>query len=178
MSDPAWHVYGLRIAKSAFGYKSLGQATDKATKRQHCRTEVYIREIGASDLGYHSDVRVNCFRSAFSRRECGCASVDFVQAQRIITNSTAPAISTNFTSDSHFSTNTFRTREISFLKNGPMTFPSRPFSSTNYRRAIVARAAVPLPSPFHGREFHGCARRGRALALRERLVFVGFQCFR
>jgi transglutaminase-like putative cysteine protease len=43
---PARHVYGLRIAKSDLGYKSLGLATDKATKGQHCRTEVYLREHG------------------------------------------------------------------------------------------------------------------------------------
>jgi transglutaminase-like putative cysteine protease len=41
---PARHVYGLRIAKSNLGYKSLGLATDKATKGQHCRVEVYLRE--------------------------------------------------------------------------------------------------------------------------------------
>jgi transglutaminase-like putative cysteine protease len=43
---PARHVYGLRIAKSDLGYKSLGVATDKATKGQHCRVEVYLREHG------------------------------------------------------------------------------------------------------------------------------------
>jgi transglutaminase-like putative cysteine protease len=43
---PARHVYGLRIAKSDLGYKSLGLATDKATKGQHCRTEVYLRDRG------------------------------------------------------------------------------------------------------------------------------------
>jgi hypothetical protein len=43
---PARHVYGLRIAKSELGYKSLGIATDKATKGQHCRVEVYLREHG------------------------------------------------------------------------------------------------------------------------------------
>jgi transglutaminase-like putative cysteine protease len=43
---PARHVYGLRIAKSDLGYKSLGVATDKATKGQHCRVEVYLREYG------------------------------------------------------------------------------------------------------------------------------------
>jgi hypothetical protein len=37
--------------------------------------------------------------------------------------------------------------------------------------------------PFHhqrhcaAHEFHGCARHGRALALRERPVFLGFQDF-
>lgn len=43
---PARHVYGLRIAKSGQGYKSLGLATDIATKGQHCRAEVYLREHG------------------------------------------------------------------------------------------------------------------------------------
>jgi transglutaminase-like putative cysteine protease len=43
---PARHVYGLRIAKSELGYKSLGVATDNATKGQHCRVEVYLREHG------------------------------------------------------------------------------------------------------------------------------------
>jgi transglutaminase-like putative cysteine protease len=43
---PARHVYGLRIAKSERGYKSLGLATDKATKGQHCRAEVFLREYG------------------------------------------------------------------------------------------------------------------------------------
>ncbi|HEY7096987.1 MAG TPA: transglutaminase-like domain-containing protein [Terriglobales bacterium] len=43
---PARHVYGLRIAKSELGYKSLGVATDKATKGQHCRAEVYLHDYG------------------------------------------------------------------------------------------------------------------------------------
>jgi transglutaminase-like putative cysteine protease len=43
---PARHVYGLRIAKSEEGYKSLGLPTDIATKGQHCRAEVYLREHG------------------------------------------------------------------------------------------------------------------------------------
>src|ERR1700691_3906369 len=43
---PAPRVYGLRIAKSDLGYKSLGLATDKATKGEHCRSEVYLREHG------------------------------------------------------------------------------------------------------------------------------------
>jgi hypothetical protein len=43
---PARHVYGLRIAKSQLGYTSLGLATDRATKGQHCRVEVYLREHG------------------------------------------------------------------------------------------------------------------------------------
>lgn len=43
---PARHIYGLRITKSEFGYKSLGLATDKATKGQHCRAEVYLNQYG------------------------------------------------------------------------------------------------------------------------------------
>lgn len=43
---PARHVYGLRIAKSELGYQSLGLATDIATRGQHCRAEVYLREHG------------------------------------------------------------------------------------------------------------------------------------
>ncbi|HXP11433.1 MAG TPA: transglutaminase-like domain-containing protein, partial [Acidobacteriaceae bacterium] len=43
---PARHVYGVRVAKSNRGYKSLGLDTDIATKAQHCRAEVYLREHG------------------------------------------------------------------------------------------------------------------------------------
>ena len=43
---PARDVYGLRIARSELGYKSLGMPTDKATKGQHCRAEVYLRDHG------------------------------------------------------------------------------------------------------------------------------------
>ena len=43
---PARHVYGLRIARSDLGYKSLGLATDIATKGQHCRAEVYLHAHG------------------------------------------------------------------------------------------------------------------------------------
>jgi transglutaminase-like putative cysteine protease len=43
---PARDVYGLRVAKSELRYKSLGLATDKATKAQHCRAEVYLRDYG------------------------------------------------------------------------------------------------------------------------------------
>jgi transglutaminase-like putative cysteine protease len=46
VSLPARDIYGLRIAKSELGYKSLGVNTDKATKSQHCRAEVYLREHG------------------------------------------------------------------------------------------------------------------------------------
>ena len=43
---PARDVYGLRVAKSQLGYKSLGLSTDKATKAQHCRAEVYLKDHG------------------------------------------------------------------------------------------------------------------------------------
>jgi transglutaminase-like putative cysteine protease len=43
---PARHVYGLRIGKSEQGYKSLGLATDRATKGQHCRVEIYLSDYG------------------------------------------------------------------------------------------------------------------------------------
>ena len=43
---PARDVYGLRVAKSELGYKSLGISTENATKAQHCRAEVYLKEHG------------------------------------------------------------------------------------------------------------------------------------
>jgi transglutaminase-like putative cysteine protease len=43
---PARDVYGVRVAKSALGYKSLGASSEKVTKAQHCRAEVYLSEYG------------------------------------------------------------------------------------------------------------------------------------
>jgi len=43
---PARHVYGLRVAKSDLGFKSLGPATEVVTKGQHCRVEVYLEGYG------------------------------------------------------------------------------------------------------------------------------------
>jgi transglutaminase-like putative cysteine protease len=43
---PARDVYGLRVAKSELGYKSLGAATENVTKSQHCRAEVYLNSYG------------------------------------------------------------------------------------------------------------------------------------
>jgi len=43
---PARHVYGIRVAKSELGYKSLGVATDQISKAQHCRAEVYLDQHG------------------------------------------------------------------------------------------------------------------------------------
>ena len=39
---PARDVYGIRIAKSDLGYKSLGTSSEVITKSQHCRAEVYL----------------------------------------------------------------------------------------------------------------------------------------
>jgi transglutaminase-like putative cysteine protease len=43
---PARDVYGVRVAKSAFGYRSLGANTQSITKAQHCRAEVYLSRFG------------------------------------------------------------------------------------------------------------------------------------
>jgi transglutaminase-like putative cysteine protease len=43
---PARDVYGIRVAKSELGYKSLGVATDQISKAQHCRAEVYLNQYG------------------------------------------------------------------------------------------------------------------------------------
>jgi transglutaminase-like putative cysteine protease len=43
---PARDVYGIRIAKSELGYKSLGASSDNITKVQHCRAAVYIDGYG------------------------------------------------------------------------------------------------------------------------------------
>jgi transglutaminase-like putative cysteine protease len=39
-------VYGIRVAKSDLGYKSLGTASENITKAQHCRAEVYLSGYG------------------------------------------------------------------------------------------------------------------------------------
>jgi transglutaminase-like putative cysteine protease len=43
---PARDVYGIRVAKSEMGYKSLGVSSEKVTKAQHCRAEVYLHDYG------------------------------------------------------------------------------------------------------------------------------------
>jgi transglutaminase-like putative cysteine protease len=45
-SLPARDVYGIRVAKSEMGYKSLGASSEKVTKAQHCRAEVYLAGYG------------------------------------------------------------------------------------------------------------------------------------
>jgi transglutaminase-like putative cysteine protease len=43
---PARDVYGLRVARSEYGYKSLGLGSDNATKAQHCRAEFFAQGVG------------------------------------------------------------------------------------------------------------------------------------
>jgi len=43
---PARDVYGIRVAKSELGYKSLGPSTETVTKAQHCRAEVHLADFG------------------------------------------------------------------------------------------------------------------------------------
>jgi transglutaminase-like putative cysteine protease len=43
---PARDVYGIRAAASNWGYKSLGVSSGNVTKAQHCRAEVYLRDVG------------------------------------------------------------------------------------------------------------------------------------
>jgi transglutaminase-like putative cysteine protease len=42
---PARDVYGIRVADSRFGYKSLGKSGD-ISKAQHCRAEVWLAGFG------------------------------------------------------------------------------------------------------------------------------------
>lgn len=43
---PARDVYGIRVAPSQFGYKSLGANSETITKAQHCRAEVFLADHG------------------------------------------------------------------------------------------------------------------------------------
>lgn len=43
---PSRDVYGIRVAKSREGYKSLGTSSEKITRAQHCRAEVYLNTFG------------------------------------------------------------------------------------------------------------------------------------
>ena len=43
---PARDVYGLRVARSEFGYRSLGAGSPNVTRAQHCRAEVYLTGFG------------------------------------------------------------------------------------------------------------------------------------
>jgi transglutaminase-like putative cysteine protease len=43
---PSRDVYGLRVAPSRVGYKSLGVSSANVTKAQHCRAEVFLDRFG------------------------------------------------------------------------------------------------------------------------------------
>jgi transglutaminase-like putative cysteine protease len=43
---PARDVYGVRVAKSDYGYRSLGAGTENITRAQHCRAEFYTAPHG------------------------------------------------------------------------------------------------------------------------------------
>ena len=43
---PARDLYGIRVAPSRFGYKSLGANSEIITKAQHCRAEAYLAGFG------------------------------------------------------------------------------------------------------------------------------------
>ncbi|HEX9121452.1 MAG TPA: transglutaminase-like domain-containing protein [Terriglobales bacterium] len=43
---PARDVYGIRVARSELGYKSLGASSEMVTKAQHCRAQVYLGGYG------------------------------------------------------------------------------------------------------------------------------------
>jgi transglutaminase-like putative cysteine protease len=43
---PARDIYGIRVARSNFGYRSLGAGTENITRAQHCRAEVFLSGYG------------------------------------------------------------------------------------------------------------------------------------
>ena len=43
---PARDVFGIRVAPSALGYKSLGASSSVISKAQHCRAEFFVEGIG------------------------------------------------------------------------------------------------------------------------------------
>ena len=53
---PARDIYGVRVARSNFGYKSLGAKSDVITGAQHCRAEVFLSDFGWVPVG-PADVR-------------------------------------------------------------------------------------------------------------------------
>ena len=53
---PARDIYGIRVAPSKFGYRSLGANTETVTKSQHCRAEVYLSGVGWTPMD-PADVR-------------------------------------------------------------------------------------------------------------------------
>jgi transglutaminase-like putative cysteine protease len=43
---PSRDLYGIRVAPSRFGYKSLGASSAVITKAQHCRAELFLADLG------------------------------------------------------------------------------------------------------------------------------------
>src|SRR3954466_16192062 len=43
---PARDIYGIRVAKSDYGYKSLGVGSENVTKAQHCRSDFFAKGYG------------------------------------------------------------------------------------------------------------------------------------
>jgi transglutaminase-like putative cysteine protease len=43
---PARDMYGIRVVKSEFGYRSLGAGSPNITRAQHCRAEVFLTGYG------------------------------------------------------------------------------------------------------------------------------------
>ena len=43
---PARDIYGIRVAPSTFGYKSLGAGSAIISRAQHCRAEVFLTDYG------------------------------------------------------------------------------------------------------------------------------------
>ncbi len=43
---PARDLYGIRVAASKFGYKSLGAGSQDVTKAQHCRADIWLEGSG------------------------------------------------------------------------------------------------------------------------------------
>jgi len=46
LAIPARDVYGIRVASSTLGYKSLGTSSPVISKAQHCRAEFFVEGIG------------------------------------------------------------------------------------------------------------------------------------
>ena len=53
---PARDLYGIRVAPSRFGYKSLGAGSTDVTKAQHCRADVWLEGVGWTPMDA-ADVR-------------------------------------------------------------------------------------------------------------------------
>jgi transglutaminase-like putative cysteine protease len=53
---PARDLFGIRVAPSRFGYKSLGAGSTDVTKAQHCRADVWLEGIGWTPMDA-ADVR-------------------------------------------------------------------------------------------------------------------------